>query len=236
MKQVADMRVKKDNILHSAGRFVPSDQILGPALQMQRELLWFKAVESFVHPSLQEQRNESNKTPRQVFTESHKNLVREGERWMKDTGSSCIIASTLIITVVFAVAFTLPGGNTNDGIPTFLSKKSFKIFIIFDALALFSSSASLLMFLGIIASRYSEEDFLEYLPNNFVMGHVTLLFSVVCMVVAFGAAICMTLAHIWIPLFSPVALVGCLTMILFSRLQFPLLVEMFSSTYRPPMF
>ncbi|XP_031262221.1 uncharacterized protein LOC116120404 [Pistacia vera] len=79
MKQVANMSVKTKNILHLAGKFKPSSQIPGAALQMQRELQWFKAVESCVHPSLQEQRNESNETPRQVFTKEHERLVEKGE-------------------------------------------------------------------------------------------------------------------------------------------------------------
>ncbi|KAJ0007957.1 hypothetical protein Pint_29094 [Pistacia integerrima] len=227
---------KTDNILHLTGRLVPSDQVPGAALQMQKELKWFKAVKSYVHPSLQEQRNGSNKTPKEVFTKEHKKLVKEGEKWMKETASSCIVAAALIITVVFAAAFTLPGGNDNDGTPNFLSKKSFKAFIIFDALALFSSSASLLMFMGIVASRYSEEDFLEYLPKNFIMGHIALLLSVICMMIAFGETMFMILSHKWLPLYLPISFVGCLTMILFSRLQFPLLIEMFLSTYERSVF
>ncbi|XP_031262159.1 uncharacterized protein LOC116120346 [Pistacia vera] len=232
MKEVADMRVKEDNILHSAGRFVPSDHIPGPALQMQRELQWFKAVENFVHPSRQEQRNKSNKTPRQVFTESHKNLVREGEKWMKETASSCTIVAALIITVVFAAVFTVPGGNDSaKGTPIFLRKPSFIVFVISDAFALFTSTASLLMFLAILTSRYAEEDFLESLPKKLIFGLVTLFFSIASMMVAFGATIYIFLSHPWKWTIIPISLLGCLPVSLFALLQFPLLVEMISSTY-----
>ncbi|XP_031269052.1 protein ACCELERATED CELL DEATH 6-like [Pistacia vera] len=232
MKQVADMRVTKDNILHSAGRFVPSDHIPGPALQMQRELQWFKAVESFVHPSIQEQRNKSNKTPRQVFIESHKNLVREGEKWMKETASSYTVVAALIISVVFAAAFTVPGGNDCDkGTPIFLHKPSFIVFVISDSLALFTSTASLLMFMAILTSRYAEEEFLESLPKKLIIGLVTLFFSIASMMVAFGATIYIFLSHPWKWAIIPISLLGCLPVSLFALLQCPLLVEMISSTY-----
>ena len=39
---VADIDVKGVNILHSAARSVPSSEVSGAALQMQRELQWFK--------------------------------------------------------------------------------------------------------------------------------------------------------------------------------------------------
>ncbi|XP_031262227.1 ankyrin repeat-containing protein NPR4-like isoform X2 [Pistacia vera] len=232
MMQVADMRVKKDNILHSAGIFVSLDHIPGPALQMQRELQWFKAVENFVHPSLQEQRNESNKTPRQVFTKSHKDLVTEGEKWMKETAKNCTVVAALIITVVFAAAFTVPGGNDCDkGTPIFLHKPSFIVFVISDSVALFTSTASLLMFLAILTSHYAEKDFLESLPKKLIIGLVTLFFSIASMMGAFGATLYIFLSHPWEWTIIPISLLGCLPVSLFALLQFPLLVEMISSTY-----
>ncbi|KAJ0007450.1 hypothetical protein Pint_29131 [Pistacia integerrima] len=162
---------------------------------MQRELQW--AVENFVHPSRQEQQNKSNKTPRQVFTESHKNLVREGEKWMKETASSCTIVAALIITVVFTAVFTVPSGDDSaKGTPILMHKPSFMVFVISDAFALFTS-ASLLMFLAILTSRYAEEDFLESLPKKLIIGLVTLFFSIASMMVAFGATLYIFLSPPW---------------------------------------
>jgi hypothetical protein len=49
-----------------------------------------------------------------------------------------------IVTIMFAAAFTVPGGNIQDtGInPVFLHKKAYMTFIISDAISLFSSSTS----------------------------------------------------------------------------------------------
>ncbi|XP_031262071.1 ankyrin repeat-containing protein ITN1-like [Pistacia vera] len=141
---------KTDNILHLTGRLVPSSRVSGAALHMQRELQWLKAVESYVRSSFQDQKNSFNKTPREVFTEEHKDLVKEGEKWMKGTDSSCTLVAALITTVVFATAFPVPGGNNNDGIPNFMNEIPFIVFAIPDALAFISSTASVLMFLGIL--------------------------------------------------------------------------------------
>ncbi|XP_031262209.1 ankyrin repeat-containing protein ITN1-like isoform X2 [Pistacia vera] len=218
----------------TAGRLVPSREVPGAAFQMQRELQWFKAVESYVHPSFRVQRNKLNKTPREVFTEEHEGLVKDGEKWMKDTAQSYTFVAALIITVVFAAAFTVPGGNNNSGIPNFSQERPFIIFIASDALALFSSTTSLLMFLGILTSRYSEEDFLMALPNKLMFGLVTMFFSIASMIVAFGATIIILSPGKLVII--PIALLCCIPVTLFALFQFPLLVEIYSSTYRSTIF
>ncbi|EEF46284.1 hypothetical protein RCOM_0712090 [Ricinus communis] len=63
--------------------------------------------------------------------EEHKELVKEGEKWMKDKASSCTVAAALIATVVFAAAITAPGGNKNeDGYPNFSKQKAFVLLLI----------------------------------------------------------------------------------------------------------
>ncbi|KAL9451723.1 hypothetical protein AB3S75_013316 [Citrus x aurantiifolia] len=220
-----------NNILHLAGRLVPSSEVAGAALQMQRELQWFKAIENLVHPFFREATNDLKQTPREVFTEEHKELVKEGEKWMKETASSCSVVAALIITVVFAAVFTAPGGSDGRGMPNFLHDQSFMIFSISDMLALFSSITSVLMFLGILTSRYAEEDFLVSLPKKLIIGLITLFFSIASMMVAFGATVHISLSHKWNSVIIPIALVGCVPITLFALLQFPLLLDMYSSTY-----
>ncbi|KAL7228465.1 hypothetical protein ACSBR2_007224 [Camellia fascicularis] len=112
----------KNNALHLAGKLAPQQQRYlkaGPALQMQRELQWFKEAEKLVAPRSKEERNDKKMTPAEVFTDTHKDLVKEGKRWMKDTANTCTIVAALIATVVFAAAITVPGGNNSDGNPIF---------------------------------------------------------------------------------------------------------------------
>ncbi|KAJ9190397.1 hypothetical protein P3X46_001606 [Hevea brasiliensis] len=215
----------------------PSDKVSGAALQMQRELQWFQEVEKVVQPSYKEMKNRKGKTPRMVFTEEHKDLLKQGEKWMKGTASSCTVVAALVVTVAFAAAFTVPGGNTSDqGIPIYLNEAAFLIFAISNAFALFSSSTSLLMFLGILTSRYSEYDFLKALPMRMSIGLISLFFSIVSMLVAFGSSLQIVLSHrvnwIWVP----ISLLACVPVTLFAILQFPLLVEIVSSTFGPGIF
>ncbi|XP_035545899.1 uncharacterized protein LOC118348406 [Juglans regia] len=154
--------VDRNSILHMAGMIDQEstrvNQIQGTAFQMQRELQWFKEVERIVYPQFKETTNKLDRlTARQLFTKNHIDMKKKGEKWMKGTALSCTVVGALIITSMFAVAFRQPQDGNND--PRLLM-----LFIISDALSLFSSSTSVLMFLGILTSRYAEEDFLD--TNN----------------------------------------------------------------------
>ncbi|KAJ7969310.1 Ankyrin repeat family protein [Quillaja saponaria] len=184
---------------------------------------------------MQEAFNIDKKTPRDVFTENHQELVKEGERWMEETARSCTVVAALIVTIMFSAAFAFPGGNNDNGYPIFLDHKLFLLFMISDIISLFSSSTSLLMFLGILTSRYAMEDFLKSLPKKLIIGLSALFFSIATMMIAFSAAMCLTLhGRSWI--FIPVILLACIPVTLFILLQFPLLVQMINSTYGPPIF
>ncbi|KAH9713573.1 ANK REP REGION domain-containing protein [Citrus sinensis] len=233
---VANFDAKLNNALHLAARSVPSSEVPGAALQMQRELQWFKAVENIVHPTLQDQLNNEDKTPRELFTKAHEELVKEGEKWMKDTAQSCSLVAALIITIAFAAAITVPGGSDSRGMPNYLHEPSFTIFGISNALALFSSVISVLMFLGILTSRFSEEDFLVSLPKKLIIGLITLFFSIASLMVAFAATVYIVQFHSWKWVIIPMGLLGFLPVSLFATLQFPLLIEVFSSTYGPGIF
>ncbi|KAG4990598.1 hypothetical protein JHK87_024055 [Glycine soja] len=155
------------NILHLAGKLAPSEQlhvVSGAALQMQRELLWFKEVEKIIQPLFKE---------------------------IKDSQ---------------------------------------------DALALFSSVISVLMFLSILTSRYAQEDFLVSLPRRLSVGIATLFFSIITMLIAFGATFFIVLGHQLAWIVIPTTLVACIPAILFALLQFPLLVDTISCTYGAGVF
>ncbi|CAI9293228.1 unnamed protein product [Lactuca saligna] len=82
-----------------------------------------------------------------VFTREHKELVIEGEKWIKSTTESYTITTAFIITIVFVAAITGTGGNDqNKGIPNFTNHTAFTVFAISDAISLFSAVTLLLMF------------------------------------------------------------------------------------------
>ncbi|KAL0398117.1 UNVERIFIED_CONTAM: hypothetical protein Sradi_2155000 [Sesamum radiatum] len=178
-----------NNIMHLAGKLAPPGRlkiVSGAALQMQRELLWFKEVEKVVPPSCLDIRNKQRLRPRELFSIEHNSLLTKGETWMKETANNCMIVATLIATVAFTAAFTLPGGNNGDtGMPILKKRTWFTSFAVSNAVALFCSTASIIMFLSILTSRYQEDDFLVSLPTKLMFGLTALFTSIVGMVFAF---------------------------------------------------
>ncbi|XP_073121369.1 uncharacterized protein [Henckelia pumila] len=225
-----------NNYMHMCGEQAPTHKlnlVSGAALQMQRELQWFKEMENFVTPSRRTMQNNEGKTPKMLFTEKHQELKSQGEKWMKDTATSCSIAAALIATVVFAAAFTVPGGFSNNGIPVFVKRKLFITFALSDSVSLFSSATSLLMFLSILTSRYAEEDFLYLLPTRLCIGLLTLFTSIIFMVVAFSITIYITVQENSNLFLIPIVILACFPVASFMLLQFPLLIDAVYSTYGP---
>ncbi|XP_062017505.1 ankyrin repeat-containing protein At5g02620-like isoform X2 [Rosa rugosa] len=224
-----------NNIVHMAAKAAPQNQlnlVSGVALQMQRELVWFEEVKKIVQPQYIEMENKKGKTPQEIFTKEHGTLMHQGEKWMKDTATSCLLVATIIATVVFSAAFSIPGGtDDHTGKPNFLKEKAFLYFTIADGVALFSSSTAMLMFLFILTSRYAENDFLMSLPLKLMVGLTCLFISIASMMMAFSTAFYLSCQYgsRWVPdlTFSfaivPVAL--------YAFLQFPLVSDMSSSTF-----
>ncbi|XP_035541949.1 ankyrin repeat-containing protein ITN1-like [Juglans regia] len=183
---------RSSDMLHLAGELPSSDRlniVSGAALQMQRELLWFQEIEKIVPKSYVNMKNRKGKAPRDIFVKTHEELQKNGEKWMKGTANSCMLVAALIATVVFPAAFTVPGGNNQEtGIPIFLESNWFTVFFISDAVAMLFSSSSILVFLSILTSRYTEKDFLVSLPRRLAIGLSTLLISIIGMLIAFTAA------------------------------------------------
>ncbi|XP_017972225.1 PREDICTED: ankyrin repeat-containing protein At3g12360 [Theobroma cacao] len=229
------------NMLHLAGELSPESQvklqqISGAALQMQRELQWFKEVEGIIPPMLKLHTNGKEETPYETFDRSHANLVKEGEKWMKDIAQTSTVVGTLIITIMFAALFTVPGGPDQDtGVPLLLRKKLFKIFIISDSISLFASTTSVLMFVGILTSRYTADDFLKSLPNKLIIGLSSLFISIAAMMVAFSSTVIIMVKG-QLEIVIPIVLLAGIPIGLFVWLQFPLLVKIFISTYGPGIF
>ena len=194
-------------------------------------------VERFVQPDYKDRKNSTGRTPPVQFSEEHKDLIKQGEKWVKDTANSCTVAATLIATIAFAASITVPGGNNNEsGFPIFSNERAFVFFAVSDAISLFSSTASLLMFLSILTARCAEADFLHSLPKRLIIGLVTLFVSITSMMIAFSITLYLVFGEKKAWTLIPVAGLACLPVTLFVSLQFPLLVDMICSTYCPRIF
>ncbi|KAM5580892.1 hypothetical protein ABKV19_010216 [Rosa sericea] len=235
IKDIVGMKDKfGDNMLHAVGKFsllTQIDHIRGPALQMQKELQWFKKVKSMARPMDLDCMNSDDRTPREVFTICHRDLVEAGEKSMKETAtSSSTLVAALIITIMFAAVVTVPGGIKGDtGIPIYLDAKAFRIFMVADVISLCFSTTSVMVFLGILTSRFAEEDFLTSLPTKLIIGFLALFLSVWAMMIAFSSAIFIMLPEkpsIVIPSF----ILATFPIASFLLMQSPFLLEIINST------
>ena len=104
-----------------------------------------------------------------------------------------------------------------------------------DAISLFSSTTSVMIFLGILTSRYKWTDFVKSLPSRMIAGLLTLFLSVVTMMIAFSAALYMMLDG-KPGIIVPVVLLSSVPIASFVWMQFPFFVEIFRSTYGKSIF
>ncbi|KAJ9536766.1 hypothetical protein OSB04_un000070 [Centaurea solstitialis] len=220
-----------NNMLHLAGSLARPDKLnreFDAALQLQQELQWFQQVKRLVIPAYRTEENIYKETPNMVFMREHKHLKTKGEEWMKTTAESCCITAALITTIVFAAAITVPGGsNQESGNPIFRNNIAFTIFAISDAISLFTSCTSLLMFSSILTARFAEQDFLILLPRRMIFGMYTLFFSTTAMMVAFSATLFLVFCHQNPWMLAPICGLACIPIVCFFNVQFPFLVELY---------
>ncbi|KAL0307704.1 UNVERIFIED_CONTAM: hypothetical protein Scaly_2974100 [Sesamum calycinum] len=105
-----------------------------------------------------------------VFTEEHK-MLKEGEKWMKDTANSCTIAAAPNRHKNVCCSYYCSRWQQQLRLPQLFRKQ--RVYHICD-IFLFTSATSLLMFLAILTSHYAEEDFLYALPKRLIIGLGTL--------------------------------------------------------------
>ncbi|XP_028763066.1 uncharacterized protein LOC114721404 [Neltuma alba] len=222
--------VGRNTLLHKAAGKAPNhvlNRVYSPLLQMQNELQWFKEVESLTPRTIRGIRNKDNKTAREIFTEEHRELLKEGENWIKATATSYSLIGILIVTIMFTAAYAFREENDqNPGYPLF------KVSLFSTISSLLSSSTSVLIFLAVLSSQYSEENFLKAIPSCLLWGLFFLFISILCMIISCLSTIHLVLKHTdysWgiLPIIIPAAIpIG-----VYARLQFPLAWQTYRSTY-----
>lgn len=163
----------------------------------------------------------------------------EAEISMKALASSCTVVGALIVTIMFAASFTIPGGNDDTtGFPILIDENLFFVFLASDTISLVSSTTSVIIFLGFLRSRYSEEDYLKNLPTKMMIGLFSLYIAIATMMIAFSCGLIIMLhkKYPWIAI--PGINSSCLypSGHIFVWMLFPLLVQTFISTYGPGIF
>ncbi|XP_044462055.1 ankyrin repeat-containing protein ITN1-like [Mangifera indica] len=109
-------------------------------------------IKKDVHTQL-EQTRRTNKNVSNISKELRK-LHREG---INNATNSVTVVAVLFATVAFAAIFTVPGGDNDDGSAVVVHSASFKIFFIFNAIALFTSLAVVVVQITLVRGETKAE-------------------------------------------------------------------------------
>ncbi|GLT50514.1 hypothetical protein SLA2020_239970 [Shorea laevis] len=162
------------------------------ALKLQEELGWFDKVKKRVPAHYTIHLNKDNYTAEELLKEQHKEQPKEAQEWIKNTCQSCSAVAVLVTTVVFAAAFTAPGGFTGNGRPVFEERPLYSFFTVMDVSGLASSLTLVVLFLSVLTSSLELEDFRCIIPWKLSFGFLFLSFAIANTVLSFTAAIILT--------------------------------------------
>ncbi|KAL6323540.1 hypothetical protein AAG906_039118 [Vitis piasezkii] len=195
-----------NSVLHLAATLGDHRPFPSATLQMQWEIKWYKYVKNSMPRDLCMIFNNEHRTAKEMFRESHKVLVKEGNESLISTSNSCSLVATVVTTVAFATIATIPGGMKEDSsTPNLEHDPGFIVFAISSLIALSFSITSVIAFLAILTPRHSPKDFERQLPKSssamlvsFCAGHfflvrddfhhnAFLMYGVVCLPVAYFA-------------------------------------------------
>ncbi|KAK2646871.1 hypothetical protein Ddye_022066 [Dipteronia dyeriana] len=161
-KLLAIVDNENNSLLHLAAKYWPSDDnMYGAELKMQRELLFFKEVETMVPPSLREMKNAEGVTPRELFSIEHKRLLQWQQQHMRRAAKSFLSCVIFFAPVTLGALFVIPR-NINETIPLHVKETLLQLYTVSDATAFFSSCLCILVSLWIIMSSHEEIDSLVF--------------------------------------------------------------------------
>nr|TKR68722.1 hypothetical protein D5086_0000310030 [Populus alba] len=203
----------------------------GPALKLQEELRWFEQVQKVIPSHYVTLRNKERKTAEELFKENHKDQLTNAQKWIKETTQSCSTVAALVATVVFAAAYTVPGGSDKNGKPNFINSPYFLLFTVSDVLSLASSLTSLVVFLSLLTSPFQQQEFHISLPRKLLVGFTFLFFAVITTMLSFGATILILIQSEKKLTTLLLSMAAFLPVLVFAIMQFSLYVSFMGSTY-----
>ncbi|RDY14728.1 Ankyrin repeat-containing protein ITN1, partial [Mucuna pruriens] len=109
-------------------------------------------IKKDVHTQL-EQTKRTNKNVHNISKELRK-LHREG---INNATNSVTVVAVLFATVAFAAIFTVPGGDNDNGSAVVAAYAAFKIFFVFNAIALFTSLAVVVVQITLVRGETKAE-------------------------------------------------------------------------------
>ncbi|MCD9639782.1 hypothetical protein HAX54_024503 [Datura stramonium] len=220
-----------NNAMHLAAMYQKLEvwRIPGSALQLQGERKWYKYVKHTLPPQSYVRYNNKGQTPRQIFRETHANLLNDGTQWLVTTANSFSVVAALIATVAFATSSTIPGGADDYGHPHLENQPAFDAFSISSLVSLCFSVTALVFFLAILTSRCQHNDFEKDLPRKLLLGLTSLFASITAILVSFCAAHFFVLRDKFKTAAFPIYGATSIPVVFFAFNQFPLYVDLIRS-------
>ncbi|KAF7840583.1 ankyrin repeat-containing protein ITN1-like [Senna tora] len=219
----------KNTILHQVARtdFYRPPELPGAAFQLQSELKWFKRVRKVLPSHLIMHCDEDYLTAADILDIMHYNMLKEAQSWIKETSQSCSTVSVLVATVVFAAAYTIPGGSTEGGDAVLSGSPVLLFFTTMDIVALSLSLASVVMFLSILSAPFELWDFHKSLPIRLRIGFAFLFGSLTTTMLAFIATVLITIKLQWKNWASTLIYgVAFFPVTIFALMEFPLYTKL----------
>ncbi|GKV49112.1 hypothetical protein SLEP1_g55879 [Rubroshorea leprosula] len=196
---------------------------------MTHEEGWFEEIRSYLPFWYHEEENRYGETPDQVFYREHQELVTNMEEWGKKTAKSYSLASVLIVTVMVAALYTVPGGfDEKTGKPRLLHTKQLSVFLICGAVALITASTSLAGFLSVLTLPYKRRGRRRALPLRLLFAILALIISTATTILAFIFALAIMLENKWQVLRAIIIYLVAVFVVMFSDWQLPTLLNLFS--------
>eukprot|EP00258_Populus_trichocarpa_P020743 XP_024436762.1 uncharacterized protein LOC18102831 isoform X3 [Populus trichocarpa] len=231
MRRVVD--ISGNTLLHHVADMKKNSGVTkpGPALQLQEELKWFERVQDVIPSYYVPLLNKDGMTARESFEIAHEKQLKKAQKWIKETSQSCSTVAALVATVVFAAAYTVPGGSDEKGKPIFINSPYFLIFTVSDVVSLASSLTSLVVFLSLLTSPFELQEFHISLPRKLIVGFSFLFFSVLTTMLSFGATILILIQTERRLTTLLLSIASFLPVLIFGILQFRLYVSFMGSTF-----
>ncbi|RRT50517.1 hypothetical protein B296_00008896 [Ensete ventricosum] len=176
----------RNTILHFASEKVGDTG--DDSVQMQDEIKWFEVahspmVKEMVPKELVYSRNTDEKTAREIFTESHKEMFKNCKNQLMDMGKTC---SGLVAAVVFASSFSIPGEkDSRTGNPVYFNRVPFKVFTHAYVIGLSCAATSLVLFLSLVISPYKEQQFRRAIPTKYFFACFSFGLALTALLLAF---------------------------------------------------
>ncbi|KAH9649759.1 ANK REP REGION domain-containing protein [Citrus sinensis] len=227
--------IKGNSALHLAAKFGEYGpwRIPGAALQMQWEIKWYKFVKESMPRYFFLGYNNKGKTPKEIFTKTHKELVKDGQEWLSRTSESCLVVAALIASVALTTSATVPGGlNEQSGKPILENEPAFKIFAISSFVALCFSMTALSFFFSILTSTYREKDLAMALPRKLLLGLTSLFTSIAAIMISFCSGHFSVLRDEMRSAVYPLYAATCFPMIFFVLAHVPLYLDLIWAIFK----